>query len=54
MEVSVKIRAFWDMAPCSLVGLDRMIHRRDYGNSAHLWNVGVLERDYTELHARRL
>jgi hypothetical protein len=40
---SMKMRAFWDIAPCSLVGIDQcfrrtayIIHRPDDGGSAHL------------------
>jgi hypothetical protein len=65
-----KIRAFWDVAPCSLVGADRRFrgayclyhqgddwcstHHPDDGGSTHLSNVGVLQWDYKALHPRRL
>jgi hypothetical protein len=32
----------------------RLIHRPDDGGSTHLWNVGLLQRDYTALHPTRL
>jgi hypothetical protein len=55
--VSTKIRAFWDIAPCRLVGVDRRftgafcLHHQamnDDGVSTHLWKV-VLLRVYTAL-----
>jgi hypothetical protein len=46
--VSVKVTAFWDIAPCSLV------HRPNNVGSTNFWNVGVLQRDYTSLYPRRL
>jgi hypothetical protein len=57
------IGAFWDVALISLVGVDRRLrdayflhhhHRPDDGGSTHLRNVGLLKRDYTALHLRRL
>jgi hypothetical protein len=45
---SVKIWAFWDIAPCSLG-----VYRRFRGAYC-LWNVGILQRDYTVLYPRRL
>jgi hypothetical protein len=55
-----KVIAFWDIAPCSLLEIDRLFrgaycicHRSD-GSSAHLWNVGLLQRDYTALYPTRL
>jgi hypothetical protein len=61
--VSTKIVAFWDIAPWSLVEIDRRfrgeycLHHRgdrpDDGGSTHLWNVGLLQRDYTALCPRR-
>jgi hypothetical protein len=55
--------AFWD-ASCSFVEVDRCfkhaycLHKqgdrpRD-GGSMHLWNVSLLQRDYTALYPRRL
>jgi hypothetical protein len=49
----MKVTAFWDMALCSLVEVDRRFrgayclhrqgdHRPDYGGSKHLLNVGQL------------
>jgi hypothetical protein len=32
----------------------RLIHRSDDGGSTHLWNVGLLQRDYTTLYPRQL
>jgi hypothetical protein len=53
----MKIRAFWDVAPCSL-GIDLCFggayclhHHCDH--SSHLWNVSLLW-DYTALHSSRL
>jgi hypothetical protein len=43
----LKMRAFWGIAPCSLVD------RRSRG-STHVWNVGLLKRDYMALYLRRL
>jgi hypothetical protein len=31
-----------------------LIHRPDDGGSTHLWNVGLLQREYTELYPRKL
>jgi hypothetical protein len=60
----MKIRAFWDISPCSLVGVDRRfrgmycLHHHhqsdDDGGSTHLWNVGLLQWDYTAVYPRRL
>jgi hypothetical protein len=61
----MKIRAFWDVAPCSLVGVYRYfrgtyclhhqsIHIIYDGGSTHLWNVGILQEGYTALHPIRL
>jgi hypothetical protein len=44
---TVKVGAFWDTAPCSLVIPD------DAG-STNLWNVGLFQRNYTALYPRRL
>jgi hypothetical protein len=55
-----KFRAFWDVAPCSHVKVDRRFrgayclhHQGDDRGSTHLWNVGPLQRDYTALHPRK-
>jgi hypothetical protein len=49
------------VAPSSLVGVTRRFrgaycphHHPDDGGSTHLWNVGLLLRDYTALYLRRL
>jgi hypothetical protein len=54
---SKKMTAFWDIAPCSLVDVDRRfraIHRPDNGGITHLWKFGLLQRNYTALNSRRL
>jgi hypothetical protein len=50
----LKMTAFWDIAPCSLVEVDRSFGaaccgdgRPDDGFKKHLRNVGQLLRDYT-------
>jgi hypothetical protein len=56
----MKITAFWNKAPCSLVEEGRRyvgahcLHRPDDAGSAHIWNVGPFQRDYTALYSRRL
>jgi hypothetical protein len=40
---SVKVADFWAIAPCSLGG-----------GRTHLWNVRLLQRDYTALYPKRL
>jgi hypothetical protein len=53
---------FWDIAPCSPVEVDLYfrgaycLHYRssDDGDSTHLWNVCLLQRDYTALYPRKL
>jgi hypothetical protein len=54
-------RAFWGIAPSNLVGVDRRFraadshhHHPGKGCCTHLWNVGLLHRDYTALYHRRL
>jgi hypothetical protein len=47
----VRRRVFWDTAPCTLAGVDRRF-RRAY--CLHVWNVGLLQRDYTALYPRTL
>jgi hypothetical protein len=64
MTARMKMRVFWDIAPCSLFGAARRfrsaycLHHQgdppDYGSYTHLWNVGQIERDYTALYPRRL
>jgi hypothetical protein len=51
------ISVFRDVAPCSLVKIDRCfrgaycLHHQDYGEgSNHLWNVGQFLRDYMTKH----
>jgi hypothetical protein len=43
-----EITAFWNIAQCSLY------HRCNDGDSIHLSNVGILQRDYTALYPRKL
>jgi hypothetical protein len=42
-----KVMAFWDIAPY-------LSHRPDDGGTAHLWYVGLLQREYTAQFPRRL
>jgi hypothetical protein len=59
-ESGLKMTAFWDIAPRSLVKVDRFFrsaycfHHQGDGGSKHLWNVGELLRDYTAQYSRRL
>jgi hypothetical protein len=50
--------AFWDTALCSLVEVYRRFwcgdDHPDDGGSAHLWNVYLLQRNYTALYPRNL
>jgi hypothetical protein len=39
---------------CVLYPSSLLIHRPVDGGSTHLWNVGLLQRDYTALYPRRL
>jgi hypothetical protein len=54
---NLKITAFWNIAPCSLVEVYRRfrrtycLHHRDYES---LWNVGILQRDYAAVYPRML
>jgi hypothetical protein len=50
----MKSTALWDIAPCSLVEVDRRFGDFDKSPwcSTHLWNVGLL-RDYTAQYSRR-
>jgi hypothetical protein len=58
--VALETRAFCDVAPCTLVGVYRRfsnascLHHQGGDSSTHLWNVGILQRDYTALYPRRL
>jgi hypothetical protein len=47
--LQLKMRVFWDVAPCSLVAVDP-----DDGGSTHLLKVGLLQQGYTALYSRRL
>jgi hypothetical protein len=45
----LKMTAFWDIAPCNVVEIDRhfrgaycLHHHPDHGGSTYLWNVGLL------------
>jgi hypothetical protein len=60
-RLNLKMRAFWDIAPFSLVEVDRRftcaycLHNQgDYGVSTHLGNVSVLQRYCTALYPRKL
>jgi hypothetical protein len=55
--VSMKMRALWDIAPRSLIGVDRYLrgahclyHLNDR-RSMHPWTIGLLQ-DYTALYPR--
>jgi hypothetical protein len=49
----IKVTAFWDKAPCSLVEVDQLFHHRlEDGGSTHLCNVGLLQRKYMALYLR--
>jgi hypothetical protein len=60
VAASVKIVAFWDIAPCCLVEVDRrfrgaychhhQVHRPDDGGTMHLRNVGLLQHDYKPIN----
>jgi hypothetical protein len=55
MAASMNIRAFWDIGPWpTFQRCLHRIHRPDDEVSTHLWNVGVLHRDYTAQYSRRL
>jgi hypothetical protein len=52
----IKTTAFWDVAPCSLVGTDqcfRVVHRPEDEGSKNLSNVGQLLPNYTVQQLRR-
>jgi hypothetical protein len=57
---SMKMTAFWDIARCSLVKVDRRfrhaycLHQNDDGGSTPLCYVGILLRDYIALYTRWL
>jgi hypothetical protein len=59
IKLNLKMRTLRDIAPCSLVGVDRRFRRHlcddhsDDVGSTHLWNVGLL-RNYTALYPIRL
>jgi hypothetical protein len=46
---SMKMTAFWDIVPCSLVEVDRRFRGPDDGGSTNLWNVGLFQRYYMAL-----
>jgi hypothetical protein len=54
MATSIKTAVFWDVAQCCPVEGDRRLrsnyshhlYRPDDRGSAHLYNVGILQRDY--------
>jgi hypothetical protein len=48
---SIKITAFWDIAPCNLV---EVVNRSDDGGSTLLSKVGLLQGDYTAVCPKRL
>jgi hypothetical protein len=57
----MKRTSLCDIAPCSLVEVGRHFrdaycfhHQGDDEGSMHLWNVGLLQSDYTALFRRRL
>jgi hypothetical protein len=56
----LKMRAFWDIAPCNLVGVDRRfrgaycLHHHPDGGSPHFSNVSLLQWDYSTLYLRKL
>jgi len=50
---STKVTAFWNTKPRSLVEVDRRFRSAylpDGGGSTHLSNVGLLQRDCTEIY----
>jgi hypothetical protein len=61
MTAEMKMAAFWDVALCSLVEVDRRFrgaycfHLRPYdGVGTHIWNIVLLQRDYVALYTKRL
>jgi hypothetical protein len=61
MAASMKLRAFYNVVPCSFVGVDRhfriancLHHHPDDGGSTSVWNVGLLQREYTALYPWKL
>jgi hypothetical protein len=61
---SLEMTVFWDVAPCSLIEIDRRfgraycLHHEDDdsagdGGSKHIWSVGQFLRDNTAQHPRR-
>jgi hypothetical protein len=59
-NVLTKMRAFWDIVPCSLVRVYRRfggtysLHHHSNVGSTLLCNVGLLQRDYTALFQKAL
>jgi hypothetical protein len=59
---SMNMTTLWDIVLCSLVKVDPRfggvycLHLQcpDDGGSMNLWNIGLLQQDYTVLHARKL
>jgi hypothetical protein len=45
--------AVWDIAPCSLVEVDRRFSNDD-GGSTYLWNVSLFQLDYKTLFSKVL
>jgi hypothetical protein len=61
----LKVTAFWDVAPCSLVqatdvsevltaSVIRVSHGPDNGCITHILNYGLILQDYMAPHCRRL
>jgi hypothetical protein len=66
LKFYMKMKAFLDVTPYSVVEVERsfrgvysaikswgFIHRPDDGDSTLLWNVGLLQRNYTAIYPRR-
>jgi hypothetical protein len=51
LDLNMKMRVFWDIVLYSCAGVD---NHPDDGRSTHVWNIGLLQRDYTVLCPRRL
>jgi hypothetical protein len=57
MLFNIKMKAFWGIAPCSIIEAQRCLtsayglHHQsdDDGGSTHLSNVGLLQQDYRAL-----
>jgi len=56
MAASMQIRAFWDIAPCSVVVVDRRFRGAYclYYQGYDPWNIGLLQRDFTVRYPVRL